>query len=128
MPERIDLNLAARAAAAIQPGSSHQGATPAGTPAFADLLDQAKTVHFSNHAQQRLASRNINLGQEAQAQLADAIDRAAQRGGKQSLVLMDDLSFIVNVPNRTVVTAMDGTSRKEGVFTQIDSVVLAYKK
>jgi len=48
-----------------------------------------------------------------------------KRGGKESLVLMDDLAFIVNVRQRLVVTALDARERGEGVFTQIDSVVLA---
>jgi flagellar operon protein len=103
-------------------------ARPAPTTAFADVLDQAREVRFSNHAQKRLASRNIQLGTAEHANLAEAVDRAAQRGGTESLVLMDELAFIVNVRDRLVITALDEQSRKEGVFTQIDSVVLAYKK
>jgi len=40
-------------------------------------------------------------------------------------VLMDDLAFIVNVRDRLVVTAVDLEKRGQGVFTQIDSVVIA---
>ncbi len=57
--------------------------------------------------------------------LSDAIDKAEKRGGKSSLVVVDDLAFIVNVQNRMVITALDKTQRGEGVFTQIDSVVFA---
>lgn len=97
-------------------------------PAFADVLDSARQVRFSTHAQKRLDTRNIAMDAERSGQLADAVDRAAARGGKESLVLMDDLAFIVNVADRLVITALDDPSRREGVFTQIDSVVLAYKK
>jgi flagellar operon protein len=65
-----------------------------------------------------LNSDNVN-------RLSDAIDKAEKRGGKSSLVMVDDLAFIVNVHNRTVVTALDTNQRGEGVFTQIDSVVFA---
>ena len=42
-----------------------------------------------------------------------------------SLVLFPDAEFIVNIPNRTVVTAMDGENIRENIFTNIDSTVLA---
>jgi flagellar operon protein len=72
--------------------------------------------------------RDIRLDDAGLARLNDAVERAARHGGRQSLVLMDDLAFVVNVRDRRIVTALDGDSRKEGVFTQIDSVVLADDK
>lgn len=91
---------------------------------FSEALNQAN-LRFSNHAQKRLESRNINLADDGLVRLASAVDKAEQRGGQDSLVLMDDLAFIVNVPDRKVVTALDTNERGEGVFTRIDSVVLA---
>ncbi len=82
-------------------------------------------MHFSNHAQKRLESRDIELNADSVQRLSNAIDKAEERGGKSSLVMMDDLAFIVNVPQRTVVTALDAGHRGQGVFTQIDSVVFA---
>lgn len=99
---------------------------PASGVSFDEALDQAQ-VRFSNHAQKRLEARGIQLNDDGLTRLNDAVSRAAQRGGRESLVLMDDLAFIVNVKNRLVVTAIDGARRGEGVFTQIDSVVLADK-
>ncbi|MBI3761208.1 MAG: flagellar protein [Chloroflexi bacterium] len=95
---------------------------------FAEALDRAGRdagVRFSSHAQKRMEVRDIRLDDTGLARLNDAVERAARHGGRQSLVLMDDLAFIVNVRDRLIVTALDGGSRKEGVFTQIDSVVLA---
>jgi len=40
-------------------------------------------------------------------------------------VLLRDVAFIVSVKNKTVVTAVDGESMKENVFTNIDSAVIA---
>jgi flagellar operon protein len=113
-------------AAASTPASAPRPAAKGG--AFGEALakaQQAQGVRFSSHAQKRLDKREIQLGDDGLARLNDAVDRAAQRGGRESLVLMDDLAFIVNVKERLVVTAMSGESRKAGVFTQIDSVVLA---
>lgn len=94
-------------------------------PNFADTLANVEQVHFSNHVQKRIQTRNIVMTEDNVSRLSEAIDKAEKRGGKSSLVLMDDLAFVVNVPNRTVVTAMPVNNRGEGVFTQIDSVVLA---
>lgn len=100
---------------------------------FADTLAQkiaqpeTQSLKFSNHAQKRLETRDITLTDDGLARLATAVDKAEKRGGRESLVLMDEMAFIVNVKERIVVTAMDANQRGEGVFTQIDSVVLADK-
>jgi len=103
------------------PQSAHCTTEQASGQSFAEILD----LKFSKHAQNRLQARQITLDDEGLARLAAAVDKVEKRGGQESLVLMDDLAFIVNVPERMVVTAMDANKRGEGVFTQIDSVVLA---
>jgi len=92
---------------------------------FAETLSEVQNLRFSNHAQKRLEFRNINLTEDGMTRLANAVDKAEKRGGKESLVMVDDMAFIVNVRDRLVVTALDSKNRGEGVFTQIDSVVFA---
>jgi flagellar operon protein len=104
---------------------SQSGVQNANGQSFSDVLSNVENLRFSNHAQKRLQNRNINIDQDGMSRLAGAVDKAEKRGGKESLVLMDNLSFIVNVKERLVVTALDEQSRGEGVFTQIDSVVFA---
>ncbi len=112
-------------------GVGEQPVKPASTntsvqgTSFLETLENVQGVRFSNHAQNRLQSRDINLNSENVSRLSDAIDKAEKRGGKSSLVMVDDLAFIVNIQSRTVVTALDKNQRGEGVFTQIDSVVFA---
>lgn len=101
-----------------------QPAAPTGS-SFADTLANVQNLRFSNHAQKRMQFRDINLSDDGIARLANAVEKADKRGGKESLVLVDDLAFIVNVKDRLVVTALDPGSRGEGVFTKIDSVVFA---
>jgi flagellar operon protein len=91
---------------------------------FADALEQAN-VKFSNHAQKRLETRSIEMDQSSMNRLSSAVDKAQAHGAKESLILMDDLAFVVNIQDRTVVTTVDMNHRKEGVFTQIDTVVFA---
>jgi len=92
---------------------------------FAETMAQLEEIRFSNHAQNRLRSRDIQLEDGGLERLSQAVRKADARGCRESLVLMDDLAFIVNVKDRMVVTAMDASKRGEGVFTRIDSVVLA---
>lgn len=117
---------------ATQPGRSSSAAqpkAPSSGASFADFLAQTQTqtqaVRFSNHAQKRLEYRNISLSDDGLNRLANAVDKAEQHGGRESLVMVDDMAFIVNVKQRLVVTALDAQSRGDGVFTQIDSVVFA---
>ncbi|WP_046215364.1 TIGR02530 family flagellar biosynthesis protein [Paenibacillus wulumuqiensis] len=91
---------------------------------FQNILDQ-NMLKFSNHASKRLEQRGIEFSSEQMNSLNQAIDKAAAKGSKDSLILMqNNVALIVNVPNRTVVTAMDGNSMKDNVFTQIDSAVI----
>ncbi len=111
----------------VQAGNAASSGTAASTDgiSFLETLENVQRVRFSNHAQSRMQSREITLNSENVNRLSDAIDKAEKRGGKSSLVMVDDLAFIVNVQSRTVVTALDKDQRGEGVFTQIDSVVFA---
>ena len=93
---------------------------------FADIL-QSQTegpLRFSAHAQQRLQSRQIELTEQDRADLTRAVDMAGQKGAKESLILIDDLSLIVSIRNRVVITAMERGQEDANVFTQIDSAVV----
>jgi flagellar operon protein len=88
-------------------------------------LEKAATaLKFSNHAIDRIRSRGITLGPEKLQKMEQAIDKAAQKGAKETLVMSGDSAFIVSVKNRTVITAVDTNAMKENVFTNIDSTVL----
>lgn len=82
-------------------------------------------MKFSKHASQRLTSRNISLSEEQSRRLEDGVKQAGDKGIQESLVLVDSLAFIVNIPNKTVVTAMDQTETLSNVFTNIDGAVIS---
>ena len=86
---------------------------------------ELEKVKFSNHALKRLESRNIQLSDQDLSRIQNAVDKAESKGSKDSLVMMDNTAFIVNIPNKTVVTALEVASANENVFTNIDSVVFA---
>ena len=106
-----------------QPTKS-QPTQPVGETPFSKVLDQTQGVKFSQHAQDRLKARNISFSNDQLQQLEGAVNSVAQKGGKDSLVMMGDAALVVSVKNRTVVTAMDRSQMKGNVFTNIDSAVV----
>jgi flagellar operon protein len=90
------------------------------------LLQRAgEGVSLSRHAQQRVDRRELNLDAARLQRLDSAISRAAEKGSRNSVVMLDDLAVVVDVRARTVVTAIEAQQGKEKVFTNIDSVVIA---
>jgi flagellar operon protein len=107
-------------------GTSASRGAPAG--GFAGELDKAAKsgeITFSAHAAERLARRGIDMSESDRQRLSDAVRAAEGKGGKDSLIILGNVALIVNVPNRTVVTAMGPDARNERVFTNIDSAVIA---
>lgn len=88
-------------------------------------LVQESGLKFSKHATKRLDERNISLSEEQSERLEAGVQKAGEKGINESLVIMDQLAFIVNVPNQTVVTALDQNESNEKVFTNIDGAVIA---
>ncbi len=123
-PEQVNLQ---QRIAAGQIGAAPKPRTVARNKAnFAQVLDQAKgSVRFSAHARTRLHSRNITMTDEILGKLDKAVENAERKGSRDSLILLSDLAFVVNVPNRTVITAMDGKTMKDNIVTNIDSTVIA---
>ena len=112
--------------AATQKPAASKTSTAANGAAFQDILKDKLTqgIKFSQHAEQRLRSRNISLSGNDLQRLNTAVDKAANKGAKDSLVLMDNLALVVSIKNRTVITAVDESSLKENVFTNIDSAII----
>ncbi len=123
----------------LNPNTSKVGkdkqSLPTGENSFASVLNKVKesadntnsegAVKFSKHAMNRLNLRNIELTNDQMERLTQGRIEAGEKGIKDSLILVDQLAFIVNVPSGTVVTAMDQTENKNNVFTNIDGAVIA---
>ena len=99
---------------------------------FEEILRQKQTknvvgqseLKFSKHAVNRLSDRNISLTDAQNVRLENGVKQASEKGITESLVLVDSLALIVNVPNKTVVTALDQTDANSNIFTKIDGAVI----
>ncbi|HLH14140.1 MAG TPA: TIGR02530 family flagellar biosynthesis protein [Solirubrobacteraceae bacterium] len=99
-----------------------------GGRSFAEELasaDRSAGVQFSKHALARVERRGIELSPSTLGRLSQGVQRAASKGSRDSLVLVDGTAFVVSVNNRTVVTAVGSEHMKDNVFTNIDSAVIA---
>lgn len=114
-------------------GQKKQASKAGGGLEFSSILKNANQIYennpslevkFSKHASNRLEERNIELTQSQIDRLNEGAMKASDKGIKDSLILVDELAFIVNVPNNTVITTMDSTNTEESVFTNIDGAVI----
>ena len=118
------------APASSTPGAATgKSASPSAPGAsFADALSQAggsQPLQFSKHALARVERRGIELDPATLGRLSAGVGRAASKGSRDSLVLVDGTAFVVSVSNRTVITAVGSEHMKDNVFTNIDSAVIA---
>ncbi len=102
------------------------------TERFSDILtekrvqtENAAAPKFSKHAVNRMSDRQLTLTPQQLDRLTEGTMKAGAKGINESLVLVDDLAFIVNIKNNTVVTALDSTRSDESVYTNIDGAVIA---
>ncbi|ABR48869.1 flagellar operon protein [Alkaliphilus metalliredigens QYMF] len=87
-------------------------------------IGEQQKVKFSKHALDRLEQRNIKLTLQEIDKIDKAINSAANKGLKETLILMDNRAFIASVQNKTIITAADGDQLKGNVFTNIDGAVI----
>ena len=87
--------------------------------------ERQESLRISLHAQKRLSSSRVTLTDLDIQRIDGAVRRASEKGSNQSLVMLDNLALVVSVKNKVVITAVDDARAREGIFTNIDSVVIA---
>ncbi len=90
---------------------------------FNNKIKEKTEIKFSKHAKQRITSRDIQLGEKQFEKLLGGLEKAKDKGSKDSLIMVDEVAYVVSIENETVITAIDDKNVKENVFTNIDSAV-----
>lgn len=91
---------------------------------YQETVDKNKEVKFSQHAVNRMNMRGIEFNEDDMQKLSSAIDKMEEKGGKESLLMMDGTAYVVDVESRTIITAVNDMSARDGVFTNIDSAMV----
>ncbi len=91
---------------------------------FEERLRANAPLRFSAHAAERMAQRGIAFTAQETEQISVALDRAAAKGARESLLLLDKAVLVASVPNRTIITALQKDEAEDTVFTKIDSAVV----
>lgn len=95
---------------------------------FSEILNQTfennSALKFSAHATSRMHSRNIQPSESDLLRLTNGVDKAREKGSDSSLILVDDMAYVVSVKNQTVITALNKESAQGNVFSNIDSVAI----
>ena len=112
----------------MQPGSNavKKETKPEGSfsSLFQEELFKQTEVKFSEHAIERLQTRNINLSKDDISKINSAVNKAAEKGVKETLIIMGNAAFIANVKNKTIITAAAEDNLRNNVFTNIDGAVI----
>lgn len=82
------------------------------------------SISLSTHAAKRISERNLEMDSSEIAKLNNALKKLEAKGGQESLVITEKAAYIVDVPNKKVVTAIDKGNLLDNVFTKIDSTVM----
>lgn len=114
-----------------QPNKTKKPVQQEGQTSFQQVLQTKQTdyarqqgVFFSKHASERLNSRNIHLTETQLERLNTGVEQARNKNINESLVMLDNLAFIVNISNNMVITALDQGGETNHVFTNIDGAVI----
>ncbi len=127
MDSRLMVNQPLRPVKPIEPQKERK--TTSEKPAvpfkeiMAEKLKETTGVTFSKHARDRIISRGIDLNDNDLNLLGNGIEKAQEKGARDSLIMVNRVAYLVSVENKTVITAIDESSIKENVFTNIDSAV-----
>ena len=96
-------------------------------PSFTEILSRQKSIDelVSERTDVKKAvTGQIRFTDDQMTRLEEGTKKASDKGIKESLVLVDDLAFIVNTDKKMVITAIDQNSSEDNIYTNIDGAVI----
>ena len=105
-----------------------QSTTSSDRSQFADIMSEkirtSSEVEFSKHALSRVVSRDVDLTSQQIERLNHGAHLARSKGLNNSLILVDQIAFVVNLNQNKVITTINDQGLKDNVFTNIDGAVI----
>jgi flagellar operon protein len=89
---------------------------------LSEKVNKSEGFKISNHAAERM--ENVKFDPKDMDKINEAINKARDKGSKNSLIVYKDVAMVTSIENRTVITAVEGSRAKDNIFTNIDSVIL----
>jgi flagellar operon protein len=93
---------------------------------FKSLFDKEleSSLTISKHAKKRLEDRNIEITDASWNKIGEKVKEAGRKGVKDSLVILRDVTLVVNAPNQTVITALGRNESASQIFTNINGAIV----
>jgi len=99
-------------------------ASPKSSVEFTEALLSGYGIKLSNHAKNRLVTREVVLDENKIQKISRGIEELGKKGIREGVIILKDLAVVVGVPNQTIVTFKTPPFTKGGVFSQIDGAVI----
>ncbi|QTL98755.1 flagellar protein [Iocasia frigidifontis] len=90
---------------------------------FIDQLNEVSVLKFSKNALHSLSISDSGLSVRDLQQLQLGFEKAANKGSEVSLIIVNNIAYIVSIKNSTVITALSDYGTKKKVVNEIDSIV-----
>jgi flagellar operon protein len=99
---------------------------PNGENTFQSMLDKQlhPSITISKHAKRRLEDRDIKITDASWNKISMKMEEAKEKGIKDSLVILKDVTLVVNAPNQTVITALTRSEAHSQIFTNINGAIV----
>jgi len=97
------------------------------TKNFGEILANKQTVKISKHAKERMVERNIYLSDRQWATLSSKLKEAKQKGVRESVVVLNNATLLVNAEKHTIITALNNDEAESKIFTNINGTIILTK-
>ncbi|MCM3717154.1 TIGR02530 family flagellar biosynthesis protein [Fictibacillus phosphorivorans] len=93
---------------------------------FESLFDKElnSSLTVSKHAKKRFEDRNIKITDASWNKISEKVKEAERKGVKDSLVILRDVTLVINAPNKTVITALGRNESASQIFTNINGAIV----
>ncbi|MDQ0206339.1 TIGR02530 family flagellar biosynthesis protein [Alkalicoccobacillus murimartini] len=92
---------------------------------FSQILhEERQQLTISKHANERLATRGIQLDQAQWNTISEKLKEAGKKGITDALVVTKDAALVANTKSQTIITALNRQEAESHIFTNINGTIL----